>query len=147
MIVEDVPYLPVGFVAERLIEPLGYKASWQAATRVLDLARHEPEKVQVRISVVNTADRTQTVLTFNRPVEYSAEKRQFEEVQKWQRIDIPEPLQVSLHKPKDCGFTKKNYSQVQPHPRAADPQLIRRSLELVGPLMRFLGEGLMPSGP
>lgn len=75
-----------------------------------------------------------------RTVEYNAEKKQFEKVMKWQRIDIPESLQASLHRPGEHRFTKKNYSEVRPHPRRSDPQLMERSLELVGPLIRFLGE-------
>jgi len=82
-----------------------------------------------------------------RTVEYSAEKQHYEKVMKWQRVDIPESLQASLHRPDEHGFTKQNYSEVPPHPRRDDPQLIRRSLELVGPLMRFLGESMIPSGP
>jgi len=80
-------------------------------------------------------------------IEYNAEKQHFERVMKWQRVDIPESLQASLHKPKDRRFTKQNYSEVLPHPRSGDPQLLRRSLELVGPLMRFLGESMIPGGP
>jgi hypothetical protein len=80
-------------------------------------------------------------------IEYNAHKQQFEQVVKWQRIDIPESLQASLHKPCAHGFTKQNYSEVPPHPRRGDPQLLHRSLELVGPLMRFLGESMIPSRP
>jgi hypothetical protein len=82
-----------------------------------------------------------------RTVEYNAKKQHYEKVMKWQRVDIPESLQANLHKPEDRGFKKENYSEVPPHPRRDDPQLIGRSLELVGPLMRFLGESMIPSGP
>lgn len=82
-----------------------------------------------------------------RTVEYNVEKRRFEKVMKWQRVDIPELLRASLHKPKDLGFKKQNYSEVPPHPRRSDPQLMERSLELVGPLMRFLGESVRASEP
>jgi len=82
-----------------------------------------------------------------RTVEYNAEKQQFEKVMKWQRVDIPESLQASLHKPGDRRFKKQDYSEVPPHPRKSDPQLLERSLELVGPLMRFLGERMISTQP
>lgn len=82
-----------------------------------------------------------------RTVEHNAEKQRFEKVTKWQRVDIPESLRASLHKPKDQGFKKQNYSEVPPHPRKSDPQLLERSLELVGPLMRFLGERMISTEP
>ncbi len=82
-----------------------------------------------------------------RTVEYNAEKQQFDKVMKWQRVDIPESLQASLHKPEDRRFKKQNCSEVPPHPRRSDPQLMERSLELVGPLMRFLGERMISTEP
>jgi len=82
-----------------------------------------------------------------RTVEYNAEKRQFEKVMKWQRVDIPESFQAGLHEPKGRRFKKQNYSELPPHPRKSDPQLIERSLELVGPLMRFLGESMISTKP
>jgi hypothetical protein len=82
-----------------------------------------------------------------RTVEYDAENQQFEKVMKWQRVDIPESLQASVHRPLDREFKKRNYSEVPPHPRRNDPQLIERSLELIGPLMRFLGERVMSTEP
>lgn len=82
-----------------------------------------------------------------RTVEYSAAKQQFERAMKWQRVDIPESLQASLRKPKDHKFKKQKYSEVPPHPRSSDPELIERSLELVGPLIRFLGERMISSKP
>lgn len=82
-----------------------------------------------------------------RTVEYNAEKQQFEKVMKWQRVDIPESFQSSLHKPGDRRFKKQNYTEVPPHPRKSDPQLLERSLELVGPLMRFLGERMISTQP
>jgi hypothetical protein len=84
-----------------------------------------------------------------RTVEYNAGKRCYEEVMKWQRVDIPESLQASLHKPRGDTFTKENYSEVPPHPRREDRQLLRRSPEMVGVLLRFLRESavLPPQGP
>lgn len=82
-----------------------------------------------------------------RTVEYNAERRQFEKVMKWQRVGIPASLQASLHNPEDRRFKKQNYSEVPPHPRRSDPQLLDRSLELIGPLMRFLGERVISTEP
>ncbi len=82
-----------------------------------------------------------------RTVEYNAEKRQFEKVMKWQRVDIPDLVQARLHEPKDRRFQKQNYSELTSHPRRSDPQLIERSLELVGPLIRFLGERVISTEP
>ncbi len=82
-----------------------------------------------------------------RTVEYNAETKRYERVMKWQRVDIPEQLRASLYRPEGRAFNKLNYSELPPHPRRSDPQLIRRSLELAGPLMRFLGESMIPSGP
>jgi len=75
-----------------------------------------------------------------RTIEYDAQRHEFAPVMKWQRIDIPERLQSGLHKTEPGSFVKQNYSEVPPHPRADDPRLVQRSLELVGPLMLFLGQ-------
>jgi hypothetical protein len=82
-----------------------------------------------------------------RTVEYNTQEKRYEEVRKWQRVEIPARLQAGLHEPKSRTFTKQNYSEVPPHPRREDPRLLSRSLEMVGPLLRFLAESAIPSGP
>ena len=61
---------------------------------------------------------------------------------KWQRISIPESLSASLHKPPSRTFKKNDYSEVAAHPRRSDPTLMKRTMELVGPLMGFVGQVL-----
>ena len=81
-----------------------------------------------------------------RTVEYNAQQKRYEQVMKWQRIDVPESLRSSLHRPKDGTFTKHNYSEVPPHPYREDPELLRRTPEMIGVLTRFLREGVLRNG-
>ncbi|MBN1347395.1 MAG: metallophosphoesterase [Phycisphaerae bacterium] len=80
-----------------------------------------------------------------RTVEYNKAKNRYEKVMKWQRVEIPQALQASLHKPASRTFTKADCSEVPPHPRRSDPTLMKRTMELVGPLMGFVGQ-MMNSG-
>jgi len=73
-------------------------------------------------------------------LEYNEAARRYEKVMKWQKINVPPSLQASLHKPSGARFKKDNYREIPPHPRRSDPALMRRSMELVGPLMAFLGK-------
>jgi hypothetical protein len=82
-----------------------------------------------------------------RTVEYNAEKQRYEEVMKWQRVDIPKSLQTGLHKPEDRTFTKHDYSEVPPHARREDPRLLLRVPEMFGVLIRFLRQVMIPSRP
>ena len=79
-----------------------------------------------------------------RTAEYNSGKERYEKVMKWQRVDIPESLQGSLHAPKDGKFEKQDYSQRPPHPRKSDPTLVNRTMEMVLPLFRFLAGNAIP---
>ena len=44
-----------------------------------------------------------------RTVEYNEAERRYQEVMKWQKIDVPAPLRASLHRPRSGRFKMQNY--------------------------------------
>ncbi len=75
-------------------------------------------------------------------IEYDEPNARFEPVNRWQKIDIPEPLRASLHSPTGSRFVRENYTEIPPHPRQSDPELMKRTQELVNALMQFAGDFL-----
>ncbi len=61
-------------------------------------------------------------------------------VHRWNRIEIPEALQGTLHKPKTRTLTKDGYREVPPHPRRHDRSLMRRTPELIRPMLDFMAQ-------
>jgi hypothetical protein len=77
-----------------------------------------------------------------RTAEYNETKGRFEQVMKWQKIDIPPELTEALHKPAGGQFRQENYRSIPAHPRRSDPSLMSRTFDLIGPLMRFMGDAI-----
>jgi hypothetical protein len=77
-----------------------------------------------------------------RTIEYNGTSARYEPVMKWQKIDIPLELSKALHEPASSPFRRGNYRSIPAHPRRSDPSLMSRTFDLVGPLMRFMGDAL-----
>ena len=73
---------------------------------------------------------------------YDDAEQRFVFVNKWQKIDVPEPLRAKLHSPKPGGPIKQNYDALTAHPHREAPELGERQQELIGPALQFLSTHL-----
>jgi len=79
-----------------------------------------------------------------RTVEHDKTADRFRLVAKWQKIDVPKPLQARLKRPPPRGFRKERYDFVPPHPYRDAPELADRLGELTSILQEFVGKELPP---
>jgi len=77
-----------------------------------------------------------------RTLEYNQASGRLEEVNKWQKIDVPPNLGVKLHNPEPGVPAIENHDAVPIHPHTNDPKLIERKQELLGPAMDFFRQQL-----